>query len=197
MDIALTTNLAYFVLLIGVMMSVFALLTPGTGVFELGALGGLVVAGWAVFTLPINAWALVILLVGVFPFLLALRKTNQKIYLAISAGAMVIGSAYLFQGDGWLPGVHPIVALVGSGSSGWLLWFMAAKVMEAANTTPAHDISDIVGSTAEARTKIHHDGSVYVYGEMWTARSKDPIKSGSNVRVVGREGLVLMVEEEN
>lgn len=195
MNVAMMTNLAYFIILIGVMMGIFALLTPGTGFLELGALGGFVVGGWAVFALPINIWALVILTLGVFPFFIALRRTKQKGYLAISAFAMAFGSAYLFQGEGWLPGVHPLVALVGSTSSGWLLWIMTVKVLEAEAIPPIHDLAVIIGSIGEARTNIHHEGTVYVRGEMWTASSPVPIKSGSSVRVVAREGLVLLVEK--
>ncbi len=198
MDLVITTNMAYFFLVIGALLTVFSLLTPGTGVFEVGALAGLVIASWAAFTLPINIWALVVLLLGVIPFLLALRRTQKRIYLAVSTFALALGSAYMFQGvQWWLPGVHPILALVGSISSGGLLWLMAVKVLEADALTPAHDISDIIGAKGETRTDVHHEGSVYVYGEMWTARSDAPIKAGTNVRVVEREGLILKVEHED
>lgn len=197
MDIVMTINMAYFVLLIGVMMAVFALLTPGTGFLELGALGGLVVAGWAIFTLPINSWALFVLVLGVFPFMMALRKTKRKVYLAVSAGTMAFGSAYLFQGsEWWLPGVNPLVALVGSVSSGWLLWIMAVKVMEADAIMPTHNLNEIVGSIAETRSTVYHEGSVYADGELWSARSLKQIKQGKTVRILGREGLILLVEED-
>jgi membrane-bound serine protease (ClpP class) len=198
MNIAISINFAYLVLLVGALMALFALLTPGTGIFELGALAGLVVASWAAFSLPINVWALVVLVLGVIPFILAIHYRNQRIYLLISVIAIMVGSAYLFQGtEWWLPGVNPVLAVVGSISSGSLLWLMAVKVLEAKATTPSHDMSDIIGAKGEARTNVHHDGSVYVYGEMWTARSDKPIKAGTNVRVVARAGLILQVEIED
>ncbi|MDH3942597.1 MAG: hypothetical protein OEV06_00680 [Anaerolineae bacterium] len=195
MEFVFTTNLAYFVLVIGFLLAVFALLTPGTGIFELGALAALVFSAWAIASLPTNTWALVLLLVGVFPFLLALRRTQKRIYLLISALALMIGSAYLFQGsEWWLPGVHPALAFVVSVSAGGLLWFMAVKVLEAGMLGLSHDISGLVGMEAETRTKVHHEGSVYTRGEMWAARSKKPIPSGRRVRVTAREGLILDVE---
>jgi membrane-bound serine protease (ClpP class) len=198
MNIEISINFAYLVLLVGALMALFALLTPGTGIFELGALAGLVVASWAAFSLPINVWALVVLVLGVIPFILAIHYRNQRIYLLISVLAIMLGSAYLFQGTKWwLPGVNPVLAIVGSLSAGGLLWLMAVKVLEAKATTPSHDMSDIIGAVGEARTNIYHDGSVYVYGEMWTAHSDKPIKAGTNVRVVAREGLILQVEIED
>lgn len=196
MEFVFTTNLAYFVLVIGFLLAVFALLTPGTGIFELGALAALVFSAWAIFSLPTNTWALVLLLVGVFPFLLALKRTQKQMYLFISAAAFVIGSAYLFQGPEWyLPGVNPYLAAVVSISAGGLLWFMTVKVLEADILDLSHDISGLVGMEAETRTKVHLEGSVYARGEMWAARSQKPIPAGRRVRVIGREGLILEVEK--
>lgn len=195
MDLAISINFAYLALLVGALMTLFALLTPGTGIFEVGALAGLLVASLAVFSLPINVWALVVLVLGVIPFMLAIYHRGQRIYLLISIIAIMIGSAYLFQGpEWWLPGVNPVLAAIGSASAGSLLWLMTVKVLEAKAETPLHDMSDIIGAKGETRTKVHHDGSVYVYGEMWTARSDKPIKTGTIVRVLGREGLILQVE---
>jgi membrane-bound ClpP family serine protease len=54
----------------------------------------------------------------------------------------------------------------------------------------------LVGQPGEARTEVYNDGSVQVSGELWSARSDHPIPAGSHVRVVGREGFVLVVEKE-
>jgi len=48
--------------------------------------------------------------------------------------------------------------------------------------------------TGEARTDILAEGSVYVNGEDWSARSKTLIPAGSKVLVLRRNGLVLEVE---
>ncbi|MDP2778393.1 MAG: NfeD family protein, partial [Anaerolineales bacterium] len=67
------------------------------------------------------------------------------------------------------------------------------------NAPPSHDLQALVGLTGEARTKIRDEGSVYVAGEMWSAKSSDnkPISAGSPIRVVRREGFVLVVEKIN
>jgi membrane-bound ClpP family serine protease len=67
--------------------------------------------------------------------------------------------------------------------------------MEARETMPSHDLESIIGSIGEARSTIHNDGSVYANGELWTARSDHRILAGSRVRVIGREGFVLEVEQ--
>jgi membrane-bound ClpP family serine protease len=53
----------------------------------------------------------------------------------------------------------------------------------------------LLGQVGEARTKVNDEGSVLVAGELWSARSASPIPAGSTIRVVGREGFVLIVEK--
>ncbi len=52
-----------------------------------------------------------------------------------------------------------------------------------------------VGTDGIARTAIARTGVVYAAGEEWTARSSDrsTIESGRSVRVVGQDGLILIV----
>ena len=67
--------------------------------------------------------------------------------------------------------------------------------MQAAHAIPSHDLSTLVGQVGEAKTRIHKDGSVQVDGELWSARSEKSIPNGSPVKVIAREGFVLVVEK--
>ncbi|MEJ2709833.1 MAG: NfeD family protein [Anaerolineales bacterium] len=193
-DSLLNPNLAYLILVAGFWLTIMALLTPGTGIFEIGALFALVLAGLAVYSLPINYWALGVLLLGVLPFALALRRSGRYVYLVISIAALVVGSSFLFRGEGWLPAVNPVLALVVSTLTAVFFWILADKILEAEGTAPTHDLGALIGKVGEARTDIQDEGSVYVAGEMWSATSDTLIPQGTHVRVVGREGFVLQVE---
>ena len=194
MNIFLDPNVAYVLLVFGFMLSILAVLTPGTGILEVAGLFALGLAGWAVYVLDVNLWALIILILGVFPFLIAVRRSGQLAYLAVSIGALVVGSLFLFRGEGFRPAVNPILALVSSIVSGGFLWFASTKTLEASQARPAHDLSALVGQVGETRTPVHEEGSVYIAGEMWTAFSREPIRAGERVRVIGREGFNLEVE---
>jgi membrane-bound serine protease (ClpP class) len=73
---------------------------------------------------------------------------------------------------------------------------VANKTLEVEKTRPVHDLEALIGVIGEAKTDIHADGSVQVAGELWTARSKQPVPLGSRVRVIGRDGFILEVEQE-
>jgi membrane-bound serine protease (ClpP class) len=101
----------------------------------------------------------------------------------------------MFPSTAGQPGVSPLVAVLASAFVAGFLWIAARKSVEAAHARPSHDLEELVGMIGEAKTKILDEGSVQVGGELWSARSDKPIPMGSPVRVVQRDGFVLIVEE--
>jgi membrane-bound serine protease (ClpP class) len=197
MDFLLNPNIAYLILLTGILLGFLAIVTPGTGLLEVGALFCVVLAGYAIYNLSVNWWALLLLLISIVPFLYAVRKPKRELYLGVSILLLVIGSVFLFAVDGFKPAVNPLVALLSSGLVSAFLWIVVRKSVQAASARPAHDLEGLVGKVGEARTEIDDDGSVFVAGEMWSARSgSNSIPVGSHVRVVRREGFTLVVEIE-
>ena len=195
MEILLNPNVAYLILVIGVILTIMALFAPGTGVLEIGALFVLLLAAWEISQQPINLWALLLLILGVIPFILAVRKSHKLIYLVIALIAFVVGSIYLFQGDyWWQPGVNPVLAIVTSVMACGFLWIAVTKVLESDRMRPRHKLANLAGEVGEARTDIHSEGTVQIESELWSARSSVLIPEGSKVRVVRREGFILEVE---
>jgi membrane-bound serine protease (ClpP class) len=163
--------------------------------FEVGALFVLLLAGWEITRLPINLWALVVLILGVIPFILAVRKSHNMLFLIIALIAFVIGSAYIFQGaKWWQPGVNPILAIIASLLASGYLWIATTKVLDAEKMRPKHDLGKLIGVVGEAKTDISDEGSVQLSSELWSARSTVRIPAGTKVRVVKREGFILEVE---
>jgi len=195
MEILLNPNIAYLLLAGGLVLAVLALLSPGSGVLEIGALAILGLAGYCMYYLPVNWWALGIVILGIALFLIALRRPGQYPILVASIACLVLGSTFIFRSDIWfIPAVNPILALIVSLLSAGFFWIATKKVMEARAIQPTHDLQALIGATGTAKTNIQADGSVQVAGELWTARSKTPIPRGAHVRVIGRDGFVLEVE---
>jgi membrane-bound serine protease (ClpP class) len=191
----LNPNFAYLFLIAGFFLAILAMLTPGTGILEIGALFAFVFAAWAVYSLPINYWALAVLVLGVIPFVYAVRRSGQYVYLGLSILALMVGSAYLFRGDSWwLPAVHPVLVVIVSLLTAGFLWIMARKTLEAGLARPSHDLQALLGLVGEAKTDIHEEGSLQVAGELWSATSDTPIPAGRRARIIGREGFMLQVE---
>jgi membrane-bound serine protease (ClpP class) len=196
MEILLDPNIAYILLVLGSILLLMAIVTPGTHLMEGGAILLLALAGYAIYNLGFNLWALIVLVLSLVPFIYSIQKPKRELILALSLLGVIIGSVYLFPSKGWLPAVNPLVALVVSVLSAGFLWLAVRKGMQAHHARPLQDLSTLIGKTGQAKTRVEDDGSVQVAGELWSARSEKPIPAGSRVRVVSREGFVLIVTPE-
>jgi membrane-bound serine protease (ClpP class) len=194
MNFILDPNVAYLVLVLGFVFGVLALFTPGTGILEIGALFAMFLAGYAIYQLPINTWALILLIVGVVPFLIAVRKFKQWYWLIPAIISIVVGSVFLFRMDNGVLAINPFFAAFVSIIATIFLWFIGRKGIDAMLMRPVQDLKRLIGLVGEARTDIDHEGTVYVGGEEWSARSDKIIHNGDHIKVIRREGLVLIVE---
>lgn len=196
MDFLLDPNVAYVLLMVGMVLAIFALFSPGTGALEVGALFLLLITGYSVFKLPINYWALAVLVLGVFPFILALRRSRHWAFLLASIATLVVGSIFLFRSESGGPAINPVLAIIVSGVATLLLWFIARQVLTAFALNPSHDLHRLIGAVGEARSSMQagEEGTVYVLGEEWSARSEGAVAEGERVEVVRREGLTLIVK---
>ena len=195
MDFLLDPNVAYLILLGAVLLAMMSLAAPGTGLFEIGAFFCIVLAGYSIYQLSFNWWALVLVGLSIVPFVYAIQKPKRELYLALSILLLVVGSVFIFPRTGNQAVVNPLLAVVGSVLVAGFLWIAVRKSMEAAGVRPSHDLNGLVGKIGEARTKVEEEGSVQVDGELWSARSEKTIPAGSSVRVLRREGFVLIVEK--
>jgi membrane-bound serine protease (ClpP class) len=195
MDFLLDPNIAYIILLGGVLLAMLSLASPGTGLFEIGAFFCLVLAGYAIYNLSFNWWALVLLGLSIVPFVYALRRPGRELYLVVSILLLILGSVFIFPRTEDQAFVNPLVAIIASGFVAGFLWIAVRKSLEATTMRPSHDLTRLVGQVGEARTRVSDEGSVFVAGELWSARSEQPIPAGSSIRVLRREGFILVVEQ--
>ncbi len=194
LDSALFPNLLYLVLVAGIWLAALAVITPGTGVLELLALVALAGAGLGTTILPLNLWSLVVLAAGVVCFILALRMPHSQWWLAASAVALSLGSVFLFRLENGCMAVHPLLALGASLLTLGYFWLAVRSTVMTFRTRPSIDPDRVIGKTGEVRTPLDPTGSVYVLGELWTARCDTPCEPGGAVRILGREGLLLLVK---
>jgi membrane-bound serine protease (ClpP class) len=197
MDFLLDPNVAYLILLGGVLLAMMSLASPGTGLFEIGAFFCIALAGYAIYNLSFNWWALLLLGLSIVPFVYAIQKPKRELYLALSILLLIVGSVFMFPRTADQAIVNPLVAIIASGLVAGFLWIAVRKSVEATSARPAHDLAGLVGQIGEARTKINDEGSVLVAGELWSARSEKPIPAGSSIRVLRREGFILLVEKNS
>jgi membrane-bound serine protease (ClpP class) len=196
MEFLLNPNVAYVLVVATAMLALIAIVVPGTGLPEVGLVLCVGLAGYSIYSLGINFWALLGVGLSIIPFIFALRaKTMRLPLLAVSILMLIGGSVFLFLDQKGWPAVNPWLAGVVSILCGGFIWIATERVLAAQGALPSLNPDALVGKIGEARTEISTEGSVQVGGELWSARSEKPIAAGSPVRVVQRDGFVLIIEK--
>lgn len=195
MDFLIDPNVSYVLLVLGFLISVLALLAPGTGILEVMALTMIALAGYGILNLPLNLWAFLIMLLGGIPFLVGFRRNIRwQNLIALSSLAFVIGAAFLYRGTSWLPAVNIFLIVFLVPVTAGTAWFISKKSLEAIHIQPTMNMENIIGMTGQASSDIRGQGTIYTNGEEWTAYSKTFIPAGKRVRVISHDGLILEVE---
>jgi membrane-bound serine protease (ClpP class) len=188
------SNLLYLLLVAGLWLAALAIVSPGTGALEVLAFFALAGAGLGTLILPPNGWAVIVLVLGAVFLVLSLRMKRVEIWLGLSVVAFCLGSVFLFRLEEGGPAVNPLLAIVVSLLTLGYFWLAIRKVILTYQLGPIINPALVMNQIGEVRTAIDPIGSVYVAGELWTARAEAPIETGAYVRVREREGLILTVE---
>jgi membrane-bound serine protease (ClpP class) len=156
----------------------------------------LIVALVALTALPVNYGALGLLVLGI---LLMIGEAFAPGVGVLGIGgvlAFIIGALFLFEGGDtdieifvsrWL--------IVGSAiTTGGLIFGIVGAAMSAGRRKPTTGAEEMIGMAGQVVRWDGTRGEVRVHGEIWSARAERPLKADDLVRVVGREGLTLIVE---
>lgn len=188
-------NLLYILLVAGVWTSTLAVISPGTGVYELLALATLGGTGVGLFFVPFNGWALLPIALGLVAFIAGLWQRKWERAAIVLAGVLFsLGSALLFENDAGKPAVNPLLAIVMTLTTLGFYWFAITRVIAALRVQSTLDPSLVLNQIGDVRTLLDPVGTVYVGGELWSAWADEMIPVGSEIRVKEREGLMLKVE---
>lgn len=189
-------RIAFVLFALGALCIYFELQHPGAIVP--GVVGSLavVLALYGFHMLPINLTG--VLLIGVAAGLFVLEAKVQGFGILGFGGivAAVIGSLILI--DVPTPELRLPLALVLAVviPFGVILIMMLKLALRARHEKITTGTAGMVGLRGRAETEIISEGTVFVRGELWRARSPMKIARGEIIRITGVEGLTLEVEAE-
>jgi membrane-bound serine protease (ClpP class) len=187
-------NVAFILLLIGVYGLILEFFNPGAVAPGLIGSISLVVALYALALLPINYAGVALVLIGIG---LMIAEAHIGAFGAIGVGgiaAFVIGALMMFPSRA--PGFALSYAVViGTAICSAALFLLALTVLLRSRKRPVVTGGEaLIGASGEAVSWHDHEGRVRVLGEIWLARANAPLAAGTAVKVVGRDGLVVLVE---
>jgi membrane-bound serine protease (ClpP class) len=189
-------NIAFLLMLIGFYGLILEFWNPG--VFAPGVIGAisLIVGLTALTALPVNYGALGLLVLGIF---LMIGEAFTPGVGALGIGglaAFITGALFLFEGgDTDIEFAVSRWLVFGSAfATAGMIFAIGGAAWAARKRKPATGSEQLIGTRGEVVSWSDRRGSVRVVGEIWSARSNRSLQVNDNVRVVGREGLTLIVE---
>lgn len=189
-------TIAYILLMLGIYGIFFELSNPGSIIP--GVVGGIfiILAFFALQTLPVRSAGLLLILFAIVLFILEVKVTSFGILTIGGIVAMFLGSIMLFdETPGFAFRVDWRVAAVVALSTGLFFAFALGMALKARFTKPTTGQEGMVGERGIAITSINLTGDVNIHGEIWKAESSETIKRGEKIKVTAIDGLELKVEK--
>jgi len=196
LDVISDPNIAYILLLIGIYGIFFELYNPGS-IFP-GVVGviSIILAFYALHTLPINYAGLLLIIFGIILFLLEVKIPSYGLLTVGGIVSLVLGSLMLFESP--LPFLRVSWEVIAAATVTTALFFIFAigLALRAQQRKPTTGREGLVGEVGEAVDAFKNgQGQVLVHGEIWQATSSDKIKKGDGIRIVGVDGLKIKVQK--
>ena len=191
-------DLAYLLMLAGVLGIFFELSTPGA--ILPGVVGGisLILAFFAFQTLPVNYAGVLLILLAIILFIAEIKIVSHGILAIGAVISLVLGSLLLFPStepglrlSWWVIVITVLVSTVFFG-------VVVAKGVAAYRQKPITGKEALPGEHGTAETDLTpdgRDGKVFVRGEYWNAASCERILKGEKVEVIAVEGLRVLVKK--
>jgi membrane-bound serine protease (ClpP class) len=197
LDIISNPNVAYILLLLGFYGLFFELSNPGS--ILPGVVGGIciILAFFALHTLPINYAGLLLIIFALILFIAEIKVPSYGLLTVGGIISMILGSIMLirtpaeFLRISWMTIIPAVIVTV--------LFFVFAMGMalRARLKKPTTGQEGLVGEVGVARSRLDPAGKIFVHGEFWNAVSDEPVEEGEEVIVEAVERMKLKVRKRS
>ncbi len=195
LEIISNPNIAYILMILGFYGLYFELSNPGA-IFP-GVAGAicLVLAFYALHTLPINYAGLILIIIGIGLFIAEAFITSHGILGVGGTVAMLLGSIMLIDSASPVLQISWAVIIPAVALSALLFIITVTVAVRVYREKPDTGKEGLIGMQAVAKTDIHKEGQVFMRGEYWSAWSDEPVPKGEQVTVIAVEGLKVKVKK--
>ena len=195
LDIIASPNVAYVLMILGLVGLYFELSNPG--LILPGVVGSisLVLALYAMQTLPINYAGLLLIILGVVLLIAEVNVMSYGLLAMSGAISMFLGSIMLIDSDDPAMQIskmilYPTLGMTFLFSIGSI--YLAKKAHQLRTTT---GMEGLLGEIGVVKETLNPEGRVLIHGEMWKAESDTVISVGEKVSVEVVKGLKIQVRK--
>jgi membrane-bound serine protease (ClpP class) len=197
LDTISNPNVAYILLLLGFYGLFFELSNPGS--ILPGVVGGicLILAFFALHTLPINYAGLLLIIFALILFIAEIKVPSYGLLTVGGVISMILGSIMLiktpaeFLRISWMTIIPAVIVTVA------FFVFAMGMALRARLKKPTTGQEGLIGEIGMAKSRLAPEGKIFVHGEFWNAVSNEPIEEGEEVVVEEVQRMKLKVKKRS
>ena len=195
LDIIASPNVAYVLMMLGLVGLFFELSNPGLILPGVVGSVSLVLALYAMQTLPINYAGLLLIILGVVLLIAEVNVMSYGLLAMSGAISIFLGSIMLIDSDDPAMQIskmilYPTLGMTFLFSIGSI--YLAKKAHQLVTTT---GMEGLLGEVGVVKETLNLEGRVLIHGEMWMAESDTVISVGEKVSVEVVKGLKIKVRK--
>lgn len=195
LDIISNPNVAYILMMVGMAGLYFELSNPGL-VFP-GVVGAvsMVLALYAMQTLPVDYAGLLLILLGALFFIAEIGVMSYGLLSLAGVVSVFLGSTMLIDSDDPAAQISRAVLYPAMGLAAAFSIGTAVFAARTRNLKKQGGAEGMLGQVGIVKETLNPRGSVLVHGEVWQAECEGEIKEGESVSVGAVKGLMVKVKK--
>ena len=195
LDVIANPNVAYVLMMLGLVGLYLELSNPGLILPGVVGSVSLVLALYAMQTLPINYAGLLLIVLGVILLIAEVNVMSYGLLAMSGAISIFLGSIMLIDSDDPAMQIskmilYPTLGMTFLFSIGSI--YLAKKAHQLVTTT---GMEGLLGEVGVVKETLNLEGRVLIHGEMWMAESDTVISVGEKVSVEVVKGLKIKVRK--
>ncbi|MBT3923496.1 MAG: nodulation protein NfeD [Nitrospina sp.] len=195
LDLISNPNIAYILMMLGLVGLYFELSNPGLVLPGVVGAISLILALYAMQTLPINYAGLLLILFGVILFIAEISVMSYGLLSVSGVISIFLGSTMLIDSDDPALQIsrailYPTLGLTVALSIGIIIFATRTR-----NLKKQGGIEGMLGETGLVKEPLNPHGRVLIHGELWEAECEGEIAEGEKVLVDSVEGLKIKVSK--
>lgn len=197
LDIISDPSIAYILMLLGMFGILFELFNPGAILPGIVGVISLILAYYAMHTLPVNFAGLALIIFGLLLFLLEIKIVSHGMLTVGGIVSLLLGSMMLIKPGSALEmaKISRSVIISATVVAALFFLFIIGLGIKAQRRKVVTGVEGLKGYTGEVIDGLDPSGTVKINGETWNAESlSGPIGKGEKVRIKEIKNLKLYVE---
>jgi membrane-bound serine protease (ClpP class) len=191
-------NIAYILFMLGTYGLLFELFNPGS-IFP-GVIGAIciILAFYALQTLPINYAGLALIIIAIILFILEIKIVSHGILTIGGIISLILGSMMLINVDSFMQVITISWEVIAFVVILTILFFLIVIGfgIKAQRLKPKTGSEGLINETGKAITDLNPAGEIKIHGELWKAETGgEIISNGSKVIVISVSNLILKVRK--